>query len=58
MARSFSFTASKHSIILDLGCASAKPIAAYLIAQGHSLVGVESSEVMIEIAQENFPEQN
>lgn len=46
-----------HSTILDLGCASAKPIAAYLIAQGHSVVGVDSSEVMIEMAQENFPEQ-
>ena len=47
-----------HSTILDLGCASAKPIAAYLIAQGHSVVGVDSSEVMIEMAQENFPEQS
>jgi len=47
----------EHSTILDLGCASAKPIAAYLIAQGHSVVGVDSSEVMIEMAQENFPEQ-
>ena len=48
----------EHSTILDLGCASAKPIAAYLIAQGHSVVGVDSSEVMIEMAQENFPEQS
>ncbi len=48
----------EHSTILDLGCGSAKPIAAYLIAQGHSVVGVDSSEVMIEMAQENFPEQN
>ena len=47
-----------HSTILDLGCGSAKPIAAYLIAQGHSVVGVDSSEVMIEMAQENFPEQS
>ena len=46
-----------HSTILDLGCGSAKPIAAYLIVQGHSVVGVDSSEVMIEMAQENFPEQ-
>ena len=47
-----------HSTILDLGCGPAKPIAAYLIAQGHSVVGVDSSEVMIEMAQENFPEQS
>ncbi|NNH37743.1 class I SAM-dependent methyltransferase [Acinetobacter terrae] len=48
----------EHSKILDLGCGSAKPIAAYLIAQGHSVVGVDSSEVMIEMAQQNFPEQS
>jgi trans-aconitate methyltransferase len=47
----------EHSTILDLGCGSAKPIAAYLIAQGHSVVGVDSSDVMIEMAQQNFPEQ-
>ena len=47
----------EHSTILDLGCGSAKPIAAYLIAQGHSVVGVDSSDVMIETAQQNFPEQ-
>ena len=48
----------EHSTILDLGCGSAEPIAAYLIAQGHSVVGVDSSEVMIEMAQQNFPEQS
>lgn len=47
----------EHSTILDLGCGSAKPIAANLIAQGHSVVGVDSSDVMIEMAQQNFPEQ-
>ena len=44
----------EHSTILDLGCGSAKPIAANLIAQGHSVVGVDSSDVMIEMAQQNF----
>jgi trans-aconitate methyltransferase len=48
----------EHSTIIDLGCGSGKPIAAYLIAQGHSVVGVDSSEVMIEMAQQNFPEQS
>lgn len=47
----------EHSTILDLGCGSAKPIAAYLIAQGHSVVGIDSSDAMIEMAQQNFPEQ-
>ena len=45
------------SQILDLGCGSGKPIAAYLIEQGHSVVGVDSSDVMIEMAQQNFSEQ-
>ena len=46
------------SNILDLGCGSGKPIAAYLIKQGHSIVGVDSSDVMIRMAQRNFPEQD
>lgn len=45
------------SQILDLGCGSGKPIAAYLIEQGHSVVGIDSSDVMIEMAQQNFSEQ-
>ena len=41
--------------ILDLGCGSGKPIADYLIQQGHCIMGVDSSDVMIEMAQQNFP---
>ena len=48
----------EHAQILDLGCGSGKPIAAYLIEQGHSVVGVDSSDVMIEMAKHNFPEQH
>ncbi|MHA3053806.1 class I SAM-dependent methyltransferase [Acinetobacter sp. ANC 4633] len=46
------------SHILDLGCGSAKPIAAYLIAQGCEVTGVDSAEVMIEMAQKHFPTQH
>ena len=46
-----------HSTLLDLGCGSGKPIADYLIQQGHTLIGVDSSEVMIAMAQKNFPKQ-
>ncbi|MEB6480112.1 class I SAM-dependent methyltransferase [Acinetobacter vivianii] len=42
--------------ILDLGCGSAQPIAAYFIAQGHQVTGVDASEYMIEIARQSFPE--
>lgn len=43
--------------ILDLGCGSAQPIAAYFIAQGHQVTGVDASEYMIEMARQSFPEQ-
>lgn len=43
--------------ILDLGCGSARPIAAYLIEQGQAVTGVDSSDVMLEMAQQNFPAQ-
>ena len=47
----------QHSEILDLGCGSGKPIADYLIQHDHKIIGVDSSDVMIEMAQQNFPEQ-
>ena len=46
-----------HSTLLDLGCGPGKPIADYLIQQGHTLIGVDSSDVMIAMAQKNFPKQ-
>lgn len=46
------------SRILDLGCGSAKPIAAYFIAQDYAVTGVDSSDVMIAMARQNFPEQS
>ncbi|MCH7304200.1 class I SAM-dependent methyltransferase [Acinetobacter sp. NIPH 1869] len=42
--------------ILDLGCGSAQPIAAYFIAQGYPVTGVDASEYMIEMARQSFPE--
>lgn len=46
----------QYSEILDLGCGSGKPIADYLIQHDHKITGVDSSDVMIEMAQQNFPE--
>ncbi|MEG0198064.1 MAG: class I SAM-dependent methyltransferase [Acinetobacter sp.] len=48
----------QHSKILDLGCGSGKPIADYLIQHDHKITGVDSSDVMIEMAQQHFPEQH
>lgn len=47
----------KHSKILDIGCGSGKPIAQYLIEQGNAIIGIDSSNIMIEMAQLNFPNQ-
>jgi 2-polyprenyl-3-methyl-5-hydroxy-6-metoxy-1,4-benzoquinol methylase len=43
--------------ILDIGCGSGKPIAAYLLAQGCTVTGVDSSEAMLSMARQNFPNQ-
>ncbi|MFU9046674.1 class I SAM-dependent DNA methyltransferase [Acinetobacter tibetensis] len=43
--------------VLDLGCGSGKPIATYLIEQGCAITGVDSSELMLQMARANFPEQ-
>jgi SAM-dependent methyltransferase len=43
--------------ILDIGCGSAEPMAAYLIAAGHAVVGVDSSPAMIEACRKHFPTQ-
>ena len=43
--------------ILDLGCGSAEPMAAYLIGLGHPVVGVDSSPAMIDACQRHFPKQ-
>jgi trans-aconitate methyltransferase len=43
--------------VLDLGCGSGKPIATYLIERGCAITGVDSSELMLQMARHNFPEQ-
>jgi SAM-dependent methyltransferase len=43
--------------ILDLGCGPAKPMAAYLLAQGFDVCGVDSSPTMISLARTNFPDR-
>ena len=44
--------------VLDLGCGSGVPIARYLSEKGCEITGVDSSEVMLEMAQQNFPIEN
>jgi SAM-dependent methyltransferase len=44
--------------ILDIGCGSGRPIAAYMIDRGYDVTGIDSSPTMIELARGNFPGQD
>lgn len=46
----------QHGKVMDLGCGTGDPIAAYITQQGHNVVGVDASQNMIQIAQRNFPD--
>lgn len=43
--------------VLDLGCGFGKPMAAYLMAQGFNVCGVDSSPTMISLCRKDFPER-
>lgn len=43
--------------ILDLGCGTAEPIAAYLIASGFGVTGIDGAEAMIAKCRKRFPDQ-
>ena len=43
--------------ILDLGCGFGKPIAACLIGQGFDTCGVDSSQTMISLCRNDFPDR-
>ena len=42
--------------VLDLGCGAGDPIAAYMIAGGYRVVGVDASGAMLDMARRRFPE--
>lgn len=42
--------------VLDIGCGTGKPVAAYLFEQGLRVTGVDSSVAMIAMCRENFPQ--
>lgn len=45
----------EQAAVLDLGCGHAEPIAAWLIAQGHSLTGMDSAPSLIALCRQRFP---
>ena len=42
--------------VLDVGCGTGRPVAEYLIARGFRVVGLDSSEGMLEVARRAVPE--
>ena len=42
--------------ILDIGCGMAEPIAKYIIEKGFKLTGVDSSQEMLSLARQRFPQ--
>ena len=41
--------------ILDLGCGAGDPIASYFIQHGHTVIGLDASSNMIDLARKNIP---
>ena len=53
----FAALAKPGGTILDLGCGSGRPMAAYLLTLGFDLCGIDSSPTMISLCRENFPDR-
>lgn len=49
--------AGQNASILDLGCGMGEPIARYLIEQGCSVTGVDTSHTFIDLCRNRFPDQ-
>ncbi len=43
--------------LLDLGCGSGRPVAAYLIERGYRVTGLDSSPSLIALCRERFPSE-
>lgn len=44
------------SLILDIGCGAGKPVAEYLMNQGHRVIGIDISKKQIELARKHIPQ--
>jgi SAM-dependent methyltransferase len=43
--------------VLDLGCGAGEPVAAWFIARGYGLTGLDYSATMLDLARRRFPER-
>lgn len=46
------------SSVLDIGCGGGQPVAAFLIASGHRVTGIDASAPLIDLCRERFPEHS
>ena len=54
--REFSRMLQPSSLILDIGCGTGRPLARYLVDEGHRVRGIDISGKMIEIVRHEIPE--
>lgn len=43
------------SMVLDLGCGTGRPMAEYVLARGHRVVGIDQSAALLALARRRFP---
>ena len=43
--------------MLDLGCGGGQPMAAYLVAQGRAVTGIDTAPALVALAQSRLPDQ-
>ncbi|PJI44511.1 class I SAM-dependent methyltransferase [Ferrovibrio sp.] len=48
----------ENAAVLDLGCGHAEPIASWLIAQGFSVTGVDTSPSLLALCRQRFPDHH
>ena len=53
--RDWSVSLPPNSAVLDLGCGSGIPVSQSVIAQGHTVYGIDASPTMIAAYRKNFP---
>lgn len=45
-----------NAAVLDLGCGHGEPIASWLIAQGHSITGIDTAPSLLALCRQRFPD--
>jgi SAM-dependent methyltransferase len=47
----------RNSLVIDLGCGTGCPMAAYVISRGHRIIRIDQAEELLELARARFPSE-